>query len=797
MVTFITVVIALQLLSAVCVTNSYRSSCAGGVEHCVVGLCNVLDCSVCEKFNAVCNSISSGEPVPQTLSNLTETMTLTYDGAVAIQLTPNMFNRYPHIQDLNISGNIIGISPMTFAGVPSLERLTIMNTKIQDIPFDTFREGARLRKLVLSHNNFSQIPYHLFGKIKKLEHLDLSYNPIQICDGTNRTIGEQFSHFSYLSTVKLAGLGDERCASLPDRFLSPMKEIQDLDLSESRLLIGNPKLLLPLNHLSTLHLSNLEPYKHCPSKIAAVFGNMPAKVNTLILRGWRGESILEQHCFLNETSLAPLKKMKISFIDFSESDWIIGGHLRRELFAGFSSLKTLFLSWTRLNLIDPGAFQDLLRLTTLSLKGNQLGPRKVDLYGSSASQLISLSISNIGILHEKEHPYNVQHMLYQSLTLKEIFFNGNLLTRLPSFTDKNISKTHNSLLKLSFDDNMLSELSSSEMEDVCAVMPNLRELSAQRNRIFDVTGLCSTLHKLVLDNNDLGSNSEMNLAAVKKLTRLSVLSLNSNGIDQLSNDLVQDMKNLTTFLAADNAITSLPAEFFKNNQHLSIIDLSQNLIKSLDVAYFSYSVFLSSIYFSSNQLTTVPQSVRKKLDDLTHLAIFDVNANPFDCYCGVYGQHHFQDWINLSPYIADVKNLTCAGEDGHRTGNFLYNYTQNPLYCKYRVPLIVVLAIFLTLILVAPLAIKIYKYRWYIRNPRVVARAISTSLKYIENEHNNKFAAIVSYDKNSEYDIKFIQEYLIPEVEDEDRHGGHAEISTACDEIGATAANTPNKVDLF
>lgn len=760
------------LLCAVLEAIDIKNSCSGDVENCVVGLCNVTDCTVCARRVAVCNTKSSKEPVPQTLPIYTDNITLTYVGATPIQLTLDMFERYIHLHYIKVSGNIVSIAPMTFTLMASLEKLTITNTKIDGIPFDAFSDGNKLRFLVAPYNNFTQIPYHLFGRIKRLSHLDLSYNPIQICDESNQTLGEQFNHFSYLDTVILSGLGDGRCRYLPDDFFMPMREIRVLDLSESKLLLGSPKILRPLRHLAELHINKLEPYKTCPSKVAVILAHLPPSLKILHAQGWRSSSKLNQNCMLNESHLESLRQMNISLIDFSESDWILGGLIKHQFFYNMTSLKSLQLSWIRVSSIEAEAFQSLSQLSSLTLNGNQIGPRRLRLFGSGkTSQLKALALNNMGILHDEDQPYDMQHLLQESPLLVELFLNSNFLTRLPSFTSKNSTKPeiYYNMIKLAIDDNELKDLSAIEMAEMCDAMPNLLYFSAQQNSIVDVTGICSTLRKLDLDGNDLGRNEISNFVAMRRLHHLIELSLANNGIQNLIPDLVQDMVNLTSFLAGGNSIQSLPQQFFKNNPRLAFIDMRQNPITILDVEHFSYSTLLHSIYFQASQLTTISDDVREKLDSLPHLIMLDITGNPFDCKCGTEDRLSFQQWIKRSPYVANVKNLTCAGEDPYRIGDMLYNYTQRKFHCVYRIPVFITLAIVLTLILVTPLAMKIYKFRWYLRNLKVVARAISSSLQQVENEQHCKFAAIVSYDKNDESDIHFIMEYLIPNIEDSNR----------------------------
>lgn len=762
------------ILSSVDMTDAGQRLCREDQQLCVVGLCNIQHCSFCTETRSVCKTNNSAEPIPQNLYRLINDIDLTFEGEPVI-LTKRMFERYTSLTSLKITGRISGFGPQSLHMQHILHNLEITRTHITTLPQDLFPSFSPLRHLLLSHNRLSAIPYSLFPIIKQLVNLDLSYNPIEICDGTNRTIGEAFNHFSNLLTVNLAGLGNEKCQTLPDNFFQPMKMTKYLDLSESHLLRGSQKILMTMPDLSSIILNSIEPYKSCPATANDLFQNLPTKLSYITARGWRGVNPLSRGCILNETSFSLIKTLHVTRIDFANSDMIIGERLRKSLFDGFVWLKELNLSWVRVTSIEPGVFNSMINLAFLSLDGNQLGPRNFDLFTQkNLSQLVTLALSNIGIGSEGIVRYNAEHLLDASPTIKELFFNANLLKIMPRFRSSRKEMYHQSVLveRLTLDDNLLASLSNEEMGATCSLMPNLLQLSVSNNRIDDITGLCDTIQSLVLDDNLIGENSPSNFHTLKGLTNMLYLSMNRNRINNLTNDLVSCMPNLTTLFLAGNTIKAIPVDFFKNNPKLNILDFSENEITRLDPDIFQYSLIIHRIYFQANEITTIPKNVTDILDNLANpsrpqfLGMFDIIGNPFDCNCMKDPTQRFQKWLLNSTYIANVKELTCSGEDPYRIGENIYDYTLQKFHCIYRIPLLITLATAIALIVGASVSIKAYKYRWYIRHPNVVARAISLSLQQVQVEHDSVFDAIVSYDAESDHDTYFVQNHLIPAIEE-------------------------------
>ena len=136
--------------------------------------------------------------------------------------------------------------------------------------------------------------------------------------------------------MSLAGLGSPHVANcaLPATFLFPLSKVHTLILSESFILQRNEAMLRELVNVCEIKLNKLEPYKSCPSQVAYLLKNIPAYIRTLALEGWKTNQPLTEDCYLNASTLMPLRGARLSGLSFRYSDKILGDRLTAEVFEG-------------------------------------------------------------------------------------------------------------------------------------------------------------------------------------------------------------------------------------------------------------------------------------------------------------------------------------------------------------------------------------------------------------------------------------------------------------------------------
>ena len=130
-------------------------------------------CSNCNNTYAICDTSAIDSAIPQNLSTELQSLTIRYNGP-KLQLTGNMFKRYPLIDSLALSGKISSLAEETFATLQFLRKLSITYSYLESLPDSLFHPNNSLWSLEIGNNKLSAIPDHLFKELQTLESLDLA-----------------------------------------------------------------------------------------------------------------------------------------------------------------------------------------------------------------------------------------------------------------------------------------------------------------------------------------------------------------------------------------------------------------------------------------------------------------------------------------------------------------------------------------------------------------------------------------------------------------------------------------------
>ena len=306
--------------------------------------------------------------------------------------------------------------------------------------------------------------------------------------------------------------------------------------------------------------------------------------------------------------------------------------------------------------------------------------------------------------------------------------------------------------------------------NLCLAFPSLKILSLYQNELMSVDGLeeCSNLENLILYRNHLGysgagSTTSLynNLRALKKLT---LLDLSYNDLRKVDSRLLHELVHIKQFNFQNNNLYILDKDFFKFNIHLEVIDLSWNFISNISASTFSNMRNLTRLVLDGNQIVTLPGDLLDVFDKADHLTTLFLNNNPYDCSCG---HIYFQRWANTNKKRFSFYNKTLlCGSPNRLEGQSVLNYRDDPFECYYRTPTIIAASIVGGFIITLLVALPFYRYRWYIKNIRVVWNAFTQSLKTTKLEYICKYDAYVSYDTLSEDDGNWVVNELMKNVEE-------------------------------
>ena len=332
----------------------------------------------------------------------------------------------------------------------------------------------------------------------------------------------------------------------------------------------------------------------------------------------------------SESEALNFENSAIAFLEphaFTGFHWVIRllllrNHIRElpsNIFADLTSLKILNLHDNLLKTIPTRGFSTLRNLTILDLSDNKI------------TNLPNDTFSNLDLLSE--------------LRLQ----NNRLVDFLPNKYELK------SLTKLNVSSNRLDGLVTCQSDSLqrCSItnsdFPNLyflKELFVSDN---DFDWLPLYLYSRLTEELDLTKNKIVSLASgLNNLNRLKVLSLTSNQVSRITDDVFVDLTRLIECYLNDNQIRYVEENSFRFNIKLRFLDLSYNKIKELSTLThnslrklvklnlqfnllteinkinFETLSLINVLYMSSNLLNDIPDFAFTKLH---HLQIIQVSKN--------------------------------------------------------------------------------------------------------------------------------------------------------------------------
>ncbi|TMW46718.1 hypothetical protein DOY81_008199 [Sarcophaga bullata] len=316
-------------------------------------------------------------------------------------------------------------------------------------------------------------------------------------------------------------------------------------------------------------------------------------------------------------------------------------------------VKSLYLSFNKIDNIAIGAFQNLTQLTTLDLSHNKLTSKSLNPHvfkGSYATDkyqpiesLISLDLA-----------YNDMHTLHSDLfehlpNLETLILCKNVFREIDTSTLIAIA----SLQSLKTLD--LSYMELSTIPDTMFHTPIELETLILTGNLFQTipAALEKTmrLKKLVLDENPLKNFEKDNI--FKSLEELDYLSISYlPDLTQIGAGALSNLQNLTTLVAA-------------NNPHLSLIAESAFRKKTTNPDIFDYPP-LEKLYLHNNNLTTIERNWIVRWEKVTEV---DLRFNPWNCDCSNSWLIHslIKQINNTTPVL--THDVTCAAPSAwkHKT----------------------------------------------------------------------------------------------------------------------------------
>lgn len=624
---------------------------------------------------------------------------------------------YLKVLEIEANHQLRYIQPGVFSNLTNLEQLSISyNTFLQSIHELTFQGLKNLHNLTLVNNGFGSIleltPAFKPSILPSLKRLDLSENTLE-------NIPENAFLPMEGTTLKKLVLNLCRLDYIHPNSLLPLKHLSDLHIGDNDLnstLIGDAlKNLIKHNiNLYRLDLSGMGFRKHPPKKLMAIIAN--STIESLILARNQFETI-DDNTFPKMPNIQLLDLRKVLAI------WISG------------------------IAFDPVKFP---KLKSLLLSGNNLP----GIHGTHLSnQLKLLDLSN-----NRGHPNNPVYYEIDRDTFTE---------------SKELQ-----ILNLAF--NRVRSI----FHYTFTGLENLRILDMENDTLYHIGEgsfkPMKHLQMLNLANNPLSSSENLTCGQFEGLNELKILILENCGIRRFYEDenIFEMTPNLTHLVLRNNQIYFITAEVLKPLKFLQFLDLSENLITSWwKPLFLAAGVQPTSVFLMNNKISHFSLSM---VQDISYLlerknssgVVVDFMDNIFVCDCRSMFSTYL--WLQangtsaLKRYFFSAK-FHCSSPDlweDRRVAEYLisikslhclmFEKISNVMVLVWTAPSLVTIALILMVIAI------VYRYRVYIRYWMFITKiALGRNLQKKAPKTNlsktYKYDAFVSY---SNEDREFVLEMI-------------------------------------
>ncbi|XP_052833813.1 toll-like receptor 5 [Octopus bimaculoides] len=260
--------------------------------------------------------------------------------------------------------------------------------------------------------------------------------------------------------------------------------------------------------------------------------------------------------------------------------------IKTDTFRNLYRLTNLYLNENNISTIQVGTFDDLPRLTFLSLSSNGIKEIKPDTFRNQ----FRLTYLNLSFNDIKE----MKGEIFQDLpSLKSLELGGNGM-KIQAEMFQNLSI----LTRL--------DLSGNDMKEI-------------KPEIFKYL---SSLTDLYLNDNDI---KYIQRDIFGNLPNLEKLYLNKNSIDKIQVGTFDDLPRLRYLDLSGNDIKSIKGETFQNIYSLTTLDLGGNDMKEINAELFQYLSSLKTLYLHNNSITYIQRGIFESLPNLESLYLYENN----------------------------------------------------------------------------------------------------------------------------------------------------------------------------
>ncbi|XP_070566935.1 uncharacterized protein [Ptychodera flava] len=479
-------------------------------------------------------------------------------------------------------------SDMFSSNLASITDITIIGGGLSTIENNTFDQMTSLQKLTIHNTDLVEIPD--LSYCTSLEQLDLTRNKIQFFTAN-------YTRLSWPSTLTRVSLMENNIDWVPDKLFTG-SSIEYLGLSMNNIprfptaALENMDSLVFLslddNQIETISKKNLGVFSGGPLQHLNLSNNAINYIGINALSQLKNLKILELHN--NELSSLPWKTMN-----------------------NIPELLHIDLNRNNLKTLTSKSFTNLPKLRTLILHSqknpNEMTTIKYDAFQGIGDELVTLFISDNllpyfphAVFEEESYP-NLQYL----------FADHNVISNITEFSEDQFTAT-----------TLIYYNIKKEQYDPFSTMPNVLQLYLGTNTIDHLTEtyLCNfeVIQDLYLEENQLDETT-LHPETFACIPTLTTLSLTSNNFQYVPDAVKSDsyLPSIENLYMGSNELTFLLAETFTNLTTLRTLTLNNNGIISIEDGTFPADI--QSIQLGTNSFHFLHENPFRNLTNLNTLGL--------------------------------------------------------------------------------------------------------------------------------------------------------------------------------
>lgn len=511
---------------------------------------------------------------------------------------------------LDLNRNKLKQVPRALNHLKRLRFLHLAANQIEKLQRDGFANfGHHLQVLSLNENQLDQFPWATLGNCTNLVELNLAHNHIE-------NVTSAMFH-EWAQDLEVLNLKGNHLIQLPARLFRFAPKLRELNLSFNKLAYASEDALVDAaDSLEKIEINMAVDPARAAYFPAASLVKQLHQLQWLSLdynRITHLPSTVFDH--LHRLVYLSLEGNRLAQVSASTGPLVLkSGKLR--------SLRVLRLTHNHLETLATRTFHSFHELTNVALDHNRIQVVESLTFDHLPKLThIGMAHNRIELLEEKSFRWlpNLVELDLHANRLREFYWDA-----VSNCTNPSVPA------KLNISDNLIGELSATD--EVHPLSFYFSVIDASHNLLgsfpakeFFAALAPKSLHRLILHHNRIDSLEDGALALACRA--LQLLDLSHNRIKEIGRDALYGATRIQILLLSDNSIDQLPGGTFASLRKLRIVDLSANRLRTLPSDVFADTA-VEALNLARNQLVSMPSGCLSSIS--ATLANLDLSYNEIE-----------------------------------------------------------------------------------------------------------------------------------------------------------------------